>query len=192
MTAMKNHPGSIYLVPLGEVFDEHLQRVAESIEDQFGLPVKITGNQGIPLYALDIDREQYNSNLILKRLIDNTAKDALKVLGVTGIDLFNPIFSFVYGEAQFKGRCAVVSTYRLRGDPDREGAAGCPPLVSRLEKEAIHELGHTFGLRHCADPDCVMHYSVGLECADRKFSFFCRACRELVLWHLATDLFLKE
>jgi predicted Zn-dependent protease len=33
-----------------------------------------------------------------------------------------------------------------------------------------------------------MKYSAGLECADRKFSYFCTACRELVIWHLDTDL----
>ena len=124
-------------------------------------------------------------------LIETLPPDALKVLGVTDVDLFNPIFSYVFGEAQFRGKCAVVSTYRLHGNPKSVSGSSCPPLISRLEKEAIHELGHTFGLRHCADPDCVMNYSVGLECADRKFPFFCPACRDLFLWHLATDVFLK-
>jgi archaemetzincin len=185
---MENNPQFIYLIPLGDVDDKHLEIIAESIQEQFDLPVKIAGDQGLPVYALDADREQYNSNLILRKLIDNATPDALKILGVTHVDLFNPIFSFVFGEAQFKGKGAIISSYRLRGNPDSDSKIGCPPLISRLEKEAIHELGHTFGLRHCVDPDCVMKYSVGLECADRKFSYFCTACRELVIWHLDTDL----
>jgi archaemetzincin len=188
---MKNNPQFIYLIPLGDVGDKHLEIIAESIQEQFGQPVKIAANQGLPVFALDADREQYNSNLILRKLIDNAAPDALKILGVTHVDLFNPIFSFVFGEAQFKGKGAIISSYRLRGNPGSDSTIGCPPLISRLEKEAIHELGHTFGLRHCADPNCVMQYSVGLECADRKFSYFCPACRELMIWHLGTDLFLK-
>ena len=180
--------GSIYLVPLGEVHDDYLRILAESIEEQFGLPVTITPNLAPPLYALDPVRQQYNSNMILKRLLDECSPDAIKILGITDVDLFNPIFSFVFGEAQFKGKCAVVSSYRLRGNPEHVLPPGCPPLLNRLEKEAIHELGHTFGLRHCSDPDCVMKYSVGLACADRKFSFFCPACRELVLWHFQADL----
>ena len=179
---------SIHVVPLGELRDDYLRILAESIEEQFGLAVKITGNQGLPHYALDPVRQQYNSNVILKRLLDESSPDAVKVLGVTDVDLFNPIFSYVFGEAQFKGKCAVVSSYRLRGNPEHTLPPGCPPLLNRLEKEAIHELGHTFGLRHCLDPDCVMKYSVGLACADRKFSFFCPACRELVLWHFQGDL----
>ena len=178
----------IYVVPLGKDLGDYLRIVAESVEEQFGLAVTITRNHGLPLYALDPVRQQYNSNLILKRLLDEASPDAVKVLGVTDVDLFNPIFSFVFGEAQFKGKCAVVSSYRLRGNPEHSLPPGCPPLLNRLEKEAIHELGHTFGLRHCSDPDCVMKYSVGLACADRKFSFFCPACRELVLWHFQADL----
>ena len=188
---MKNDPQFIYLVPLGDVGDTYLETIAESIQEQFSLAVKIATNQGLPAYALDAGRQQYNSNLILRKLIDTAPPDALKVLGVTHVDLFNPIFSFVFGEAQFKGKGAIISSYRLHGNPDSDSKVGCPPLISRLEKEAIHELGHTFGLKHCADPDCVMQYSVGLECADRKFSFFCPACRELMIWHLSTDLFLK-
>jgi archaemetzincin len=176
---------------MGKVRDEDLRSLAESIEEQFGLPVTITGNRGLPAYALDRVRQRYNSNLIIKRLLDEAVPDALKILGVTDADLFNPIFSYVFGEAQFKGKCAVISSYRLHGNPQSGSTTGCPPVLNRLEKEAIHELGHTFGLKHCMDPDCVMQYSVGLACADRKFSFFCRACRDLVLWYLRTDLGLE-
>ena len=187
---MKNNPRFIYVVPLGDMSIDYLEGIAESVEEQFGLPVKITANQGVPDYALDVARQQYNSNLILQKLITEPAPDGLRILGVTHVDLFNPIFSFVFGEAQFRGKGAVISSYRLIGNPESESRLGCPPLISRLEKEAIHELGHTFGLRHCVDPDCVMQYSVGLECADRKFSFFCRACRDLMLWHLCEDISL--
>jgi archaemetzincin len=188
---MKEHRSVIYIVPMGNLSDEYLADMAESIGAQFGLRVKVTANLGTPTYALDAVRQQYNSNLILKKLLDFHAPDGLKVLGVTHVDLFSPIFSFVFGEAQFGGRCTVISSFRLHVDTGKDVSPGCPSLISRLEKEAIHELGHTFGLRHCADPDCVMHYSSGLECADRKFAFFCRACRDLMLWHMATDLFLK-
>jgi archaemetzincin len=184
-------PTFIYIVPLDDGLMEHLEGIAESILAQFGLEVKTTENQGRPDYALHAVRKQYNSNLIIKRLLETCPQDAVKILGVTSLDLFSPIFSYVFGEAQFRGKCAVVSSYRLRDNPDDGSAQSCAHLAHRLEKEVVHELGHTFGLHHCADPDCVMNYSVGVERADRKFGFFCRACRETMIWHLTTDLFLK-
>ena len=59
---MNSHPRLIYLIPLGDIGDEYLKGMAESIEEQFDLPVKITSNQGLPAYALDVPRQQYNSN----------------------------------------------------------------------------------------------------------------------------------
>jgi archaemetzincin len=184
-------PRFIYIIPLGNDGEEYAGAIAENIREQFGLEVKVGENQGIPDYALNPVRKQYNSNLIIKRLLEICPPDALKILGVTSFDLFSPIFSFVFGEAQFRGKCAVISSYRLQGNSNGRIETACPPLANRLEKEAVHELGHTFGLRHCSDPDCVMHYSIGVQCADRKFAYFCRACRDMMLWHLTTDLFLK-
>lgn len=185
-------PRIIYVVRLGEIHPEQLETLGESIKDQFGAPVQIMDRPELAAEILDPVRKQCNSNLLLKRLLEICPPDALKILGVTHFDLFSPIFAYLFGEAQFRGRGAVISTYRLGGNPAATATAtDCPPLIHRLEKEAIHELGHTFGLRHCVDPDCVMHYSVGVQCADRKFAFFCPACRDVMLWHMAGDLFLK-
>jgi archaemetzincin len=188
---MISRPSTIYLIPMGDVSSEHLGIMAESITEQFGLQVKVTANQGPPHYALDEARQQCNSNLILKKMVETCPPDALKALGVTHLDLFSPIFAYVFGEAQFRGRCTVISSFRLDNHEHHHAVVGCPPLINRLEKEAIHELGHTFGLRHCTDADCVMHYSSGLACADRKFAYLCPTCRELMLWHLTSDLFLR-
>ncbi len=184
-------PRIIYLAPMGDGDREHLEGSAEGVREQFGLDVKIGENQGLPAYAFNEARNQYNSNMILKRLLETSPSDALKIVGVTNVDLFSPIFSYVFGEAQFGGKGAVVSTFRLGPGLDDEPRGGCPSLANRLEKEIMHELGHTFTLRHCSDPDCVMHYSTGVQCADRKFAFFCSACRDLMLWNMAAQLFLK-
>jgi archaemetzincin len=87
------------------------------------------------------------------------------------------VLTFVFGEAQVDGNCALVSTARLAeefyGMPAREDL-----LRERLIKEAAHELGHTFGLRHCADWRCVMASSHAVERLDVKGAEFCRACRK--------------
>src|SRR5262249_45197761 len=114
----------------------------------------------------------------LQRLERQCDPDA-RILGVTSCDLFVPVLTFVFGEAQLDGNCATVSFARLK-----EEAYGLPPreglLRERLLKEAVHELGHTFGLRHCADGRCVMTSSHAVERLDVKSAEFCAGCRALV------------
>jgi archaemetzincin len=127
-------------------------------------------------FALDPNRQQYHSTAIIQRLERAVDPDA-RVLGVTASDLYVPVLTFVFGEAQVDGNCAVVSTARLK-----EEFYGLPPrpdlLRERLLKEAAHELGHTFGLRHCLDWRCVMTSSHAVERLDVKGADFCRACRK--------------
>jgi archaemetzincin len=89
------------------------------------------------------------------------------VLGITHGDLYAGGLNFVFGIASPGGAC-VVSTARLTAGAD-EGL-----FRARLVKEAVHELGHTLGLEHCADPGCVMHFSNSLADTDRKSEVYCR------------------
>lgn len=128
--------------------------------------------------AFDPDRGQYCSTEILRRL-QPFAESGARVLGVTGLDLFVPVLTFVFGEAQLEGNCALVSFHRLR-----EEFYGMPPradlLAERLLKEAVHELGHTFGLRHCFDWQCVMASSHAVGFLDVKEAEFCPRCARVV------------
>jgi len=99
-----------------------------------------------------------------------------KYLAVIDLDLFIPILTFVFGEAQLDGPMAIVSTFRLH--PEFYGLPKNDSLVlQRLEKESIHELGHTFGLRHCPDYQCVMTASTDVEEIDLKGVEFCPDCQ---------------
>ena len=49
-------------------------------------------------------------------------------------------------------------------------------MLLKQVKEAVHELGHTRGLGHCADPRCVMAFSNSLADTDRKGKEFCARC----------------
>ena len=127
-----------------------------------------------PTHSFDARRQQHSSTAILKWLLEARPRQSGKVVGITDADLFIPILTFVYGEAQLGGRAAVVSTARLVPDTGFRPDAGL--LRSRVLKETIHELGHTFGLLHCSTPTCVMARSVNLVQVDAKEASLCRDC----------------
>ena len=85
------------------------------------------------------------------------------------------MLSFLFGQAQLDGAAAIVSIARLRqefyGLPGDEGL-----LLARARKEALHELGHTFGLVHCPDPLCAMSLSTSLPQVDAKRDEYCESC----------------
>ncbi|WP_217646467.1 hypothetical protein [Nitrosomonas sp. Nm34] len=39
-------------------------------------------------------------------------------------------------------------------------------------------MGHTLGLRHCAAPKCMMHFSNSLEDPDNESMTFCLICHD--------------
>jgi len=130
-------------------------------------------------FAFEPARSQFHSTAILERMQSLPRPEDVRLLGITGLDLYVPVLTFVFGEAQLEGVCALVSLHRLR-----EEFYGLPAsndlLHERLAKEAVHELGHTFGLRHCEDWECVMASTHAVERLDVKSATFCPACRRRV------------
>lgn len=129
-----------------------------------------------PKGAHDPLRNQYNSSHILSEMFQRAIPAKSRLLGVTDADLYAPVLTFVFGEAQLSGPTAVVSTHRLR--PELYGLHADPDLLSRrLLVEAVHELGHTAGLRHCLVPRCAMNGSTYVEEIDLKGPGLCPACQ---------------
>jgi archaemetzincin len=169
----------LQLVPIGEVDPALLDHLCLRLVEQFRVRCTVADALPHPNYALHSERQQYHSSDILTRMTPHV-RDAWRVLGVTSVDLYIPILTFVFGEAQMGGRCAVVSTHRLRED-----FYGLPPnpdmLKKRLLKEAVHELGHTLHLTHCRDYYCVMASSHSVEWIDLKEHQLCADCQAKVL-----------
>lgn len=157
------------LVPVGRVSPADMDDLARGLSDQ-GFQVTIVPAREVPPDAYDPRRRQYRARTLLD-LVRSEAGD--RVLAVTTLDLYADDLNFVFGLAESPGTVAVVSLYRLRARADARF------LRERALKEAVHELGHTFGLTHCPDAHCVMYFSNCLEETDQKGASFCRRCTRM-------------
>ena len=153
-----------------------VEPLAAELAEVFHLSVEVRRPTFDPELAFDADRGQYNSRILLAQLLRESPEPEVRLLGVTNVDLFIPVLTYVFGEAQLDDRSAVVSAYRL--DNRLYGLPANPHLLfERLAKEAVHELGHTYGLRHCLDGRCVMASSTYAEEIDWKSERFCDRCQ---------------
>lgn len=176
MITLSEH--SIVISPVGDIDSELFEPISIEINRIFSYKTEI-----IPLlqdvnFAFDPGRKQHHSTSILEKLAEIAPPRAIKVLGITEVDLFIPILTHVYGEAQLGGTACIISTHRLV-----EGlslVADKDTYYGRVAKEAVHELGHTFKLRHCKDNACIMHYCRSIKDVDRKSEQLCRYCRTLL------------
>lgn len=149
--------------------------IRASVQSAFGAPTRLVRDPQRPTDTLDARRGQHASTAVLRWLKRVWPADAGAVVGVTDVDLFIPVLTFVFGEATLGGGLAVVSAARLAAAPGQ--AADRRLLLHRLAKECVHELGHGFGLIHCVDPGCVMARSASLVHVDTKGGALCHDCR---------------
>jgi len=170
----------IVLIAIGKVDLATLERLKNGLIKTFKENVVISKEMPDPEYSYNKKRHQYLATDILDALIKETnlTKQG-KVLGIVDHDLYVPDLNFVFGLAHVKS--AVISLTRLRQDfyglPKNEGL-----FHQRVLTEAVHELGHTYGLEHCNNPHCVMFFSNSLADTDRKGSNFCKKCRGKLAW----------
>ncbi len=163
----------IYIQPISEVGEELLGYFLIRLEGIYGYPCRIAPQVRIPESSYSADRNQYNAEIIVEKIMEKMPVDAEKLLCVVDVDLFVPGLNFIFGLAA--GNTALISLVRLR--PEHYGEKKNEYLFrERTLKEAIHELGHIFGLHHCNDIRCIMHFSNRLKNTDIKGPLFCEVC----------------
>lgn len=177
---------TILIAPIGPFDADILSAVERMIPRTFGMPCRVETLLDHIDFAWNAERGQFHSTAVLAKLSEKASIDTLKVIALTHNDLFIPILTHVYGEAQLGGTSAIVSTCRLAGGISPVGQRAL--YLERITKEAAHELGHTFDLRHCKDRHCLMHYCRSIDDVDGKTSRLCRYCQVMLNDRLTTTI----
>ena len=157
----------VTLVPFDRVSQSVIRNLVTDLDF---LPMTCRVHAPLPLAeaAYNPQRMQYRARDLLERV---RTVQGEHVLGLVDVDLYASGLNFVFGLAECPGRAAIVSLYRLTA-PGNEAL-----FRERVAKEVVHELGHSLGLEHCADPGCVMFFSNSLADTDRKGKRFCATCQ---------------
>jgi archaemetzincin len=165
----------LLLAPIGEVPNELLSWLAKELVKTLEWDVDIGETIAVPKSAFNPRRDQYRGESMLNLLRFHGSPKTDRILGLTDVDCYFSDLNFVFGQASIEGREAFIALPRMR-----QSFYGLSEDKSRFRKrvikEAIHELGHTWGLRHCHDPRCVMYFSNSLQDTDRKKAKFCDDC----------------
>jgi archaemetzincin len=134
-----------------------------------------------PAHLYDTRRKQWISDKILDWLLQNYNPDSdTKVLAICNFDAYSGDLNFVLGEAHLGGRVAAIYIPRLRQELYVKKSDTNKLVEQRVIKEAVHELGHAFGLTHCEKSRCVMHFSNSLQDTDFKYYIFCEKCDKIL------------
>jgi len=162
--------GEMIVMALGEVPASVLAHLCAALTEIFERPCRAGSALPAPEHAFDPRRAQYSAQALLQQLLPRQAE---RVLGVVDLDLYVPGLNFVFGLADRREKRAIIALYGARDDEAL--------FFARMVKEAVHELGHTYGLEHCRDRRCVMAFSNSLTDTDFKEAGFCPRCRKRLL-----------
>jgi len=156
------------ILPLGPMDPLAVSIVAANLQAIVGLNTDVLLPRPDPQYAYIPQRKQYDAIKIVKEISAESRGAPLK-LGITEVDVCTPILTFVFGESQLGGNAALISLHRIKGDSKEE-------TYERAAKIGVHETGHIFGLEHCWEVRCLMHFSRDLEQLDALPLRFCPTC----------------
>lgn len=172
----------VLLVTFGDFPEDLATAIAEGLTAELQVEVTRLPPLELPADAYYPPRRRYRADELLDHLRAHLRREppSVKVLGFTTVDISTSArgrFDWgVFGLGDVGGRASVISTFRLR-----RHARDAEHVRFRVVTTAIHEVGHTLGLRHCTEDRCVMNDAHGsIATVDRSTGHLGPECRREV------------
>ena len=162
---------TILIQPFEDVKPKQLTEISENIRKIYP-KIKILEPIDFPKNAFYQPRNRYRADSIIKYLRTKTPNNCV-TLALTNKDISvtkGRVADFgVMGLGYRPGNACVASSFRLNPKNKNE----------QFYKIAIHELGHTQGLKHCPDKTCFMRDAEGKNPTNEEKDF-CQNCKKVL------------
>ena len=162
---------TILIQPFEDVKPKQLAEISENIRKIYP-KIKILEPIDFPKNTFYQPRNRYRADSIIKYLRTKTPNNCV-TLALTNKDISvtkGKVADFgVMGLGYRPGNACVASTFRLNTENKSE----------QFYKVAIHELGHTQGLKHCPDKTCFMRDAEGKNPTNEEKDF-CQNCKKVL------------
>ncbi len=169
----------ICMVTLSNKQHEFMPIVKQRIEAFYGCSVTILPHTNMPLNTYNALRKMHYADSILKYLHQIKQEEYNHIIGITDADIITTFYNgkqkVVFGLGYCPGTSNVISTNRLYIDSPTQDK-----VKERFANVAIHELGHNFGLKHCADTTCLMHDTEGKLIYTEGNKVLCKNCNTYI------------
>lgn len=169
----------VYVIATDGIDDKIVKSLKEKLPSSIPVAAaaEIGPKCGLPGTSFDAVRRQYDARAVIdavSKKVRLALTNERAVVLVDG-DLHAGGPDFVYGYADKEKGMAVVSLTRFKNE-----FYGLKPdsalLKERVLKEAVRQLGKSWGMQDCASARCVIYKSDKIADIDKKRGAFCYKC----------------